>query len=1219
MTSPFQPRIDPDIDSFFSKPQSEIDPDIENFFANPPQKIGFLSRGLSAAMSGGGEIAANVFGGLGKLVELGKERSFFSDASDYFRQVAEKHNKILAGDKADTIIEKGTEFVGRVLPQAAVGGALAKTIFNPITSKLAGTAFGKAAERIASLATNNERGRAAISAAITSAPAELLGNAVTNPLVDSQNSGVGATLLGTGFGMGVNAAFASRAITSAAKEVLKNREVIPIDQQNQAFDAVVEEAKKVASEMRTVFKEVFPDLTGKKVTADVFDPRFELKSAVYSVQNILKSFTIDGVTASNLKSLEDAQNKIKTLIDDFAAENTGQLREVELKGLAKLYNFADEVSVPEYNFLAPTPAVSAIQRLKDNVELDDGIRMNPEAPLGSAESLVASTRPDSPSAYGAIRGFFQRSREQYQNYKSGLQIFGDDNNARNVYNYALRLSGNNGRVYQNLEVQPKLLNAATGEWEDAVIDGVKVKSMNQILKEVGTDDATLSKLNGYVIAKQVADGNLNITGFTKEWGEAEVKRLTLENPAIAQAGNDFFLRGKMMAKYMEDILGTEVTEEWLKRDYAPAARALQKKGDPFGFKTGRKGGDELVYNPIAKHIENTSVAIAATEKARMWRKLYEVIKNSGSEYANSAEIVETNPKVMQRILDAVKDANPELDELAARKMANLIAGTSPDKTAKTVTFLVDGELRSIRFSDDFNELFNGFEGPAEIGMLAKVAQRAESIPRTLFSLVNDLTLLGPSRDLVETFMNDPNIPKNPLGFGKILGDFIRGYKEVANQGELFQRVLASGGGIGGRYIGPSGGVAELTLDAMKKQVQGNYDSWLQPLKKLEKISANLSQASRMGAAIRVFEKNGSSDEAAQIFRAVIADPQQVGSKMQAAARLTAFMNMGVQSAAKTAEQFKRNPAATMIKGMEGIALPAAVLWYYNRNDADIQELRNSKGGENYFYFRFGDDGEIIRFPKPYLYGQVFGTGIETILDGIAGTNPQAVDQFMQGIWGQLSVNVLPLSTQALANTVMGQKYLGLGEGLIPSGGSTNPQMPEDQRFLNTTTLARTIAEKTGISASGIDDVMRTFLTNEPYKLVAYFDRKLTNRTAPTREDIPFIGKVFPTTDKANLGSVNRFYDMGNKYGDILASFQDAERKGDAERLQKLVDNHKDDLSQAMVFAEGVKDVQEMRAAINMINENKLMTPEERREKITQLNSAIREYTSLFLQAWDKKK
>jgi hypothetical protein len=149
--------------------------------------------------------------------------------------------------------------------------------------------------------------------------------------------------------------------------------------------------------------------------------------------------------------------------------------------------------------------------------------------------------------------------------------------------------------------------------------------------------------------------------------------------------------------------------------------------------------------------------------------------------------------------------------------------------------------------------------------------------------------------------------------------------------------------------------------------------------------------------------------------------------------------------------------------------------------------------------------------------------------------------------------------------------------------------------------------------------MRTFLTNEPYKVVALADRMITNRTSPTREDVPLVGKFFPTQDKSNVGSVNRFYDLANKYANVLNSLNDAENKGDVGRLNKLIDNNLPQIEQAMVFAEGLKEVQEMRSAINLINENQMMTPEERRKMITELNKGIRDYAVLFLDAWDSKK
>jgi hypothetical protein len=674
----------------------------------------------------------------------------------------------------------------------------------------------------------------------------------------------------------------------------------------------------------------------------------------------------------------------------------------------------------------------------------------------------------------------------------------------------------------------------------------------------------------------------------------------------------------MVAKYMEDTLDPEVLKEWLNRDYAPASRAVQGAGDAFGFKIAREGGKSLVFNPVQKHIDNVAIAIAATEKTKLWQNLHDIVSRNKGEFKGIVDVVKTEEGVMQKILEGVKAQNPEMTEVAARKMAALLSGNTLDESTKTVSFLKDGKMTSLRFNDDFAELFNGFNGVADLGMFWNGLRKVESIPRTAFSLVNDLTLVGPIRDLAETFINDPNLSvKSPFSSTvRLFSDYIKGYKEVANEGELYQRVMAAGGGIGGRYIGPKSGMAEITYDAVLKKTRGETESLL---RKMERVSANLSQASRMGAAIRAFDAGENSTGAAKIFREVIADPQQVGSKMQGLAQYTAFMNMGIQSAAKTAAQFKNSPSSTIAKGMFGVGIPAATFWWWGKDDADIQELRRSKGGENYFFVRIPGDEGVTRIPKPYLYGHIFGTSIEAALDYGWGKNPDSVTQLMKGVMGQMSVNLIPLTLQTFANTALSQKYLGISEGLIPSGGSTSNQMAQDQRFSNTTTLARKLAESTGIAASSWDDIMRTFMTNEPYKVVAAIDRKVTDRTTGTSEDMPLFGKFRPTVDKSNIGSVNHFYDEANKYSDVLKSLQDAERKGDGVRLNKIIRDDKDKFIQAAAYAEAMREVQEIRSAISLINENTMMTPDERREKITELNTAMRTFTKMFSESWEGRK
>jgi len=1216
MTAPINP-FDEIGKKYNSKQVNPFDAIGEQF--SQPTDLGLFGRGASAALGSAGQIAGNVFGGLGWVAEkLGKERSGFSDIADSFLQTANRHKKLLEADPAKGFTENAVEIGGKLAPQMIVGTGIAKAL-TPATSLIANTRFGDAARRIGEAFSKKPNIAGGIATGIASVPAEMAGSYASTALMNPEDLGGALPIIGGVAGSGLTTILAAKGITSSLKQAIKasprTQQVIDglDDPTNQLFMTTVESAKSSMAAASKLYRKSF-------LNNSLLEVPKEISQNLTAINRVLKSFEVDGVSVTNVSKLEGLQTILGELVDNFEKANWGLFDPNQVKALKNLKASLDGIKLPQYNWASATPAVSAIQRLQDNLEVDDALRLDPSAPIGTVESLIAGTRPKVPSAQAAIPGWFSKQYQQFVNYKSGTKVFNQlapNDKVNNPYEMLLRLSGNNGRVYQNLEVQPKLYNPATKAWEDAKIDGQQVLSMRNVLEIAGTDDASLAKLNGYVVAKQVADGNLRITGFTPEWAAKELVRIEQEAPHIKEAGEHFFRRGKMMAQYMRDLVGDDIADEWMKRDYAPASRALMKEKNAFGFLSGRTGGDELVYNPVSKHIENVSVAIAATEKTRVWQRMHDLLEGNGGMLEGVAEIVDVNPTVLQRTLDAVKKANPDLaepgKEIAAMKVAQLIIGNSPDKSTQSVSFLKNGKLQTIRFTNDFHELFQGFEGPGEMSGLADFARKVESVPRTAFSLVNDLTMVGPLRDIAEVYVNDPNIVKNPMGIARVFVDAIRGLKEVSKEGELYQRVMAAGGGIGGRYVGPTGGIVDITYQGLLKKAAGESESFL---RKMEQWSANLSQASRMGAAMRVFEKGGSDAEAAKLFRAVIADPQQVGSKMQAAARMTAFMNMGIQSVDKVAHQFKNNRASTVVKGIEGIAIPAATLWWWNKDDAEIQQLRNSKGGENYFYLRMTPEMDVIRFPKPYLYGQVFGTGMETFLDEMWGKNPQAVEQLVQGIWNQTATNIIPLTTQSLVNTTLGQKYLGLGEGLIPAGGSTNNQMAADQRFMNTTTLARKIAEGTGIAASSIDDLMRTFLTNEPFKVVSAIDRKVTGRTEGTREDVPLFGKFKPTIDKSNVGSLNRFYDMSNKYSDVLASFQDAANKGDGERLQKLMTIHKEDLQQAMVFKEGLADIQELRSTINMINENKMLTPAERREKINELFKAMRDYSTMFLEAWD---
>jgi hypothetical protein len=1211
-----------------ASPQTEDD-FIGSLYGNPTNKVGendnILGRTLSSAFAAGGDISSNAFTGLGKTAEaisgmFGKKpyESVFTSTGKYFEELANKHKAALATSPADTKTEKFAQFIGESIPKVAVGFGVAKvagTLLNPMATKL----FGETAANIAALASRSKAVQAGVGAALTTIPSEVVGGVAGQALVDPSQLTTGKGLATTAglslFGSAINGILAGRTMS---KEIATKLEEaistdapaeIVVDLQNQVFNSTVAAARKSMRSMRFAYS------AAQRALPEDIRPSAQVTKSINAVDRSLKAIEVDGVTVKTLTRFEIAQKSAVENLEAYYAANN--LTSKQAMPFAGVMADIEGIKLPEYNFAAATPSVTAMQRIKDNYEESNmqQLMMDPNAPLGTAESMIASTRPESPSIYSGMRSFFKNMVDQYQDFKNPLKAFGStEGPASNPINIAKRLSGTNGRVYQNLEIQPMLPDGAGG-WKVAEVDGRRVLSMNDVLKISGTDDVSIAQLNGYVVAKQVADGTGHIKGFTPEWGLAEMERIAKVNPVIKQAAQAFFDRTKALAEYMRPAFGDDVINAWIAKDYAPMSRAVADKGKRFGFLEARKGGDQMVYSPVAQHIDNLGIAIAATERTKLWQTIYKGLEANKNlfESGGSAKIVKVDEEAYKRILKNVKEENPEMGDVVAQKVANLLSGISPDKKNNAVTFLMDGKLRSIQFSKDFDAMFEGFQGPSEFGSIGKFMQKVENIPRTAFSIVNDLTGVGPLRDLAETYINDPNLKNGQLI--RLFKDYFRGLNEVKNEGPAFQQVLASGGGIGGRYVSPSSGMYETSVDFVTRKAAGEKLTWL---KQLEKMSSDLSQASRMGAALRAMEAGGDSDEMAKMFRSVIADPQQVGSKMMAATRITAFMNMGVQSMAKTVEQFKNNPSLVAIKGAAGISIPAAILWYYGKDDPEIQNLRNSKGGEQYFYWRPVDDVPVLRFPKPYMYGQIFGTSVESLLDAMSKTNPEAADNLVKGFLGQATVNVVPLSLQMLAEGVTKNKFLGFGEGSTSLGGATSNQMPEDQRFQNTTTTARKIADVTGVSAALIDDAMRTFMTTEPFRAYSWIDRKVSGRTTGTVEDVPLFGKFMATTKKANIGSINSMYAKANEYADVLKSYEDAASKGDEERIKKIWGSSKGELEQSIAFAEGLKTVQEIRSTINLINENTLLTPDERRTQIDKMFVTLDQYCKRFNTAWESR-
>lgn len=223
---------------------------------------------------------------------------------------------------------------------------------------------------------------------------------------------------------------------------------------------------------------------------------------------------------------------------------------------------------------------------------------------------------------------------------------------------------------------------------------------------------------------------------------------------------------------------------------------------------------------------------------------------------------------------------------------------------------------------------------------------------------------------------------------------------------------------------------------------------------LDKLVEPFESATRR-AEVAQAKRAGLSDyEAAELGREITVNFSRRGtlggtSGEMAKAWMSAvpFLNAGVESGDKFLRTLGYEPgkgfdakrastafSKTMLAGTMMMGLPTAFLWALNKGDEEIERERRTSGGSLYWMWRL-PNGKITRLPKPFVWGQIFGTGVEGMLDKFYEMNPAAMTEMINPIremlgWAPHKTGELPLDTGPIQRTVK-QAVKQLVPGGIP--------------------------------------------------------------------------------------------------------------------------------------------------------------------------------------------
>jgi GGDEF domain-containing protein len=553
------------------------------------------------------------------------------------------------------------------------------------------------------------------------------------------------------------------------------------------------------------------------------------------------------------------------------------------------------------------------------------------------------------------------------------------------------------------------------------------------------------------------------------------------------------------------------------------------------------GSQRDILDPLVAVADHIQRMIRAADLNRVGKTLVEAaalnpegafgLVEEVSSGRGTAEGVTNEGKALQ---DAAINFGVEVDDEAASALS-FLSDKKLSYADDRIKVWQGGKLKEYRVAREIGESLRAL-GPEEATFFSKAVTfpaqllRAGVTKNPIFQLHNFL------RDTADASVQTRN------GFVPVL-DSIRGFKEALRDGSLRREWLAAGGGFatisGGGLKGAEKTIREI---APRTRTQSVLRTVIHPLDALSIFGRPFEEAARLGE-FRKARLAGKTDTEAALDAARVTTNFTVhgaDAKFWWLAKASAFTNPAIQGADKafrtileaprgetqSAGRIGRAAAAVAVRGLLNVSLLSAVLYALNYDDKEIEELRKTKSGAVWWFMRVPGTQVILRFPKPFLWGQMFGTGMESMADKARGTDPDAMKRWRDEVLEMLTDNVFPIPTpfkEFNAQTFNFDPFFK--RPIVPRGlEGAEPEMQVQPRTGET---ARQLGRAINYSPAKIEHAVGGLggtLSREALKLSDSFLRD-PGSSPPERHlsELPLVGRAFATGGTTGTYSIERFW------------------------------------------------------------------------------------------------
>lgn len=706
------------------------------------------------------------------------------------------------------------------------------------------------------------------------------------------------------------------------------------------------------------------------------------------------------------------------------------------------------------------------------------------------------------------------------------------------------------------------------------------------------NNAIVAKMQAYAAAYGGTDtvawkkfGKLAWDGYAKKEGLEPVALTMKDNDAIATAvrgdANPVWSKAhREMIAYQRHLLYMLVKAGMKDKasvaammnkypDYVPFVREFDEAGmNKFMSSKGfvnvadpikrMKGSDRSIIDPLESIIKNTYMLTHAIERNTVGQKIAALASKKGiggivEKVSGGANASDSSFSVIVKGKKVTYNTTPELYE--AMKM--------------------------------FNE-----EGA---NFVTKLLEPAAKVLRAGAVLSPEFMIRNPGRDMITAglFSHHGHIP---------IYDQMKGLALYLKKGDVYRDYMKSG----------AGNAAMVSLD--RTYLRGTLNDIVRRDSFIKKVAKNplevlraFSEASEMmtrlaefdnarkgytGITNRLFGSNHrplANEQAALAARDITIDFARTGRKTKGLNRTIAFFNATIQGVDKFAREFKRDPKGMAVKSALMITLPSVVLWLMNKDDPRYQELPQWE--KDLFWIVPGKDA-LVRIPKPFEPGVLFGAGVERMLqhayDKERGRNGVGFKGYLDAVKDALLPNILPTAILPVMEAMMNYSTF-LDRNIVPV--DKEKLSPENQYGPNTSLVARELGKATGYSPFKIDHLIAGYgggLGRTVTQGIDALEGLDTSRPAKRWNEMPVIKGITETPYKSSE-SVQQVYD----------AFNEQERLYNDSKLERRrVEGY--DAAKHTRLKDTMNAMREINKARRIITNSERITGDEKRQKLDKL-------------------